>query len=211
MKLGQRGELAISSLEANFTNFKTRKLTRGQQLSSPKDVNNSVFYLKSGRLKVYLCYGDKILTLSILNPGDIYCTHTRAYVEALDDVEVNVCDLATFARETHQKPELIATVTRVLSETLSGCIDTIENLAFRDVKARFACYLLGQINQDGHQDHHLVKLSLSIEQIAQIIGTSRQTLSTLISELQKEEVLVRQERGSLLILDYQHLEKISAF
>lgn len=185
-------------------------------LSSPKDANNSVFYLQSGRLKVYLCYGDKILTLSILNPGDIYCTHTRAFVEALDDVEVKVCDLPTFSRQVQQNPKLTATVTRVLSETLSGCIDTIENLAFRDVKARFACYLLGQINRDSNEDQHneeqhIVKLSLSIEQIAQIIGTTRQTLSTLISELQKEEVLVRQERGSLLILDYNHLEKISSF
>ncbi len=180
-------------------------------LSSPKDANNSVFYLKSGRLKVYLCYGDKILTLSILNPGDIYCTHTRAFVEALDDVEVKVCDLPTFSRQVQQNPKLTATVTRVLSETLSGCIDTIENLAFRDVKARFACYLLGQISRDNNEDQHIVKLSLSIEQIAQIIGTTRQTLSTLISELQKEEVLVRQERGTLLILDYSHLEKISSF
>ncbi|MDC0611405.1 Crp/Fnr family transcriptional regulator [Vibrio sp.] len=207
MKLCKHGELELSSLDENFSHFKTRKLEKGAILSSPRDQNNSVFFLKSGRLKVYLCYGDKVLTLSILNPGDIYCTHTRAFVEALEDVEVKHCDLPSFSRQIHDRPELITTVTRVLSETLSGCINTIENLAFRDVKARFACYLLGQIRAE----QEVIQLTLSIEQIAQIIGTSRQTLSTLISELHRDSIVERVERGSLKILNHQELEKIAAF
>lgn len=190
--------------------FKSRNLQSGEMLSYPQDDNNRVFYLSSGRLKVFLSYGEKVFTLALLNPGDIYCTHTRAFVEAMEVSEIRTCDLHTFSQRLHQHPQLMSSMTRVLSNTLSGCIDTIENLAFRDVKARLSGFLLGQIPpEQRHLSDILLTLPLTTEQLAQLIGTSRQTLSSLISDLQKENVLKREGRGALLIYSPDHLEWIA--
>ncbi|MHA2939168.1 Crp/Fnr family transcriptional regulator [Vibrio sp. RC27] len=197
-------------MEMFLTDFKTKKLKSGEMLSHPQDSDNRVFYIIKGRLKVFLSYGDKIFTLAFLSPGDIYCTHTRAFVEALDVSEIKACDLQLFSKSLDQHPQLMGTMTRVLSTTLSGCIDTIENLAFRDVKARFSGFLMGQIPPPLRQDEDvIVTLPLTIEQLSQVIGTSRQTLSSLISELEKELVIKRAGRGRFLVYQPLRLERIA--
>jgi CRP-like cAMP-binding protein len=189
--------------------FRQRSLPANTILSYPEDADNRVFYLASGRLRVFLNYGDKVFTLALLNPGDIYCTHTRAYVEAIEESEVYVCNLQTFSRRLEQHPQLIGVVTRVLATTLSGCINTIENLAFRDVRSRFACFLLSQLSEEQQTAPISIRLPFSIELLAQSIGTSRQTLSTLISDMQKSGILERQMKGQLLLLDREKLRKLA--
>lgn len=190
-----------------LSGFRERTVPPNSILSYPQDKDNCVFYITSGRLRVFLSYGDKVFTLALLNPGDIYCTHTRAYVEAIEESQIYVCDLQTFAHRTQQHPQLTGAVTRVLSTTLSGCIDTIENLAFRDVRSRFACFLLSQLQGDKQAGPDLIRLPFSIELLAQSIGTSRQTLSTIISDMQKKGILARKAKGFLLIIDKDNLKK----
>ena len=200
---------ASPEFESLLSGFRARTVPSSNMLSYPQDKDNRVFYIASGRLRVFLSYGDKVFTLALLNPGDIYCTHTRAYVEAIEESKIYVCDLQTFARRTQQHPQLTGVVTRVLSTTLSGCIDTIENLAFRDVRSRFSCFLLSQLQEDKQTGPDLIRLPFSIELLAQSIGTSRQTLSTLISDMQKNGILARKAKGLLLIIDKEHLKKLA--
>lgn len=210
MKYSDHSAEAGSDINSLVYGFHSRRLKNGELLSYPQDSDNRVFYLSSGRLKVFLSYGDKIFTLALLNPGDIYCTHTRAFVEAMEESEVKSCDLQTFSHRLHQHPQLMGAMTRVLSTTLSGCIDTIENLAFRDVKARFAGFLLGQMSEEQkNQNDVLITLPLTTEQLAQVIGTSRQTISSLISDLQGERMIKREGRGKLLVYSPQQLESIA--
>lgn len=209
MRTSSSIEHSSPEFETLLEEFRKRSLAANTLLSYPQDADNRVFYLASGRLRVFLNYGEKVFTLALLNPGDIYCTHTRAYVEAIEESQVYVCDLQTFSRRLQQHPQLIDVVTRVLSTTLSGCIDTIENLAFRDVRSRFACFLLSQLSDNEQIAPILIRLPLSIELLAQSIGTSRQTLSTLISDMQKSGILQRQAKGMLLILNKEKLKKLA--
>ncbi|MGX9418160.1 Crp/Fnr family transcriptional regulator [Vibrio sp. WJH972] len=210
MKCSNHALSLDDQLDSLLVDFRTRILSSGEMLSYPKDSNNRVFYIVKGRLKVFLSYGDKVFTLALLNAGDIYCTHTRAFVEAIDDCEVKTCDLQLFSQRLDQHPQLMGAMTRVLSTTLSGCIDTIENLAFRDVKARFSGFLMGQIPPPLRQGEDvIVTLPLTIEQLSQVIGTSRQTLSSLISELEKELVIKRAGRGRFLVYQPLRLERIA--
>jgi len=194
-------------LDVLLKGFHKRALLTKSVLSYPEDPNNRVFYVTSGCLRVFLSYGDKVFTLAFLKPGDIYCTHTRAFVEAIEESQVYTCDLQTFAQRVQLHPQLSGAITRVLSTTLAGCIDTIENLAFRDVRARFACFLLSQIPNEETEFPFIISLPFSIELLAQSIGTSRQTLSSLISDMQKSEILQRQEKGKLLIFNQEKLKK----
>jgi CRP-like cAMP-binding protein len=203
-------EHTSEELDVLLRDFRKRSIDGNNILSYPEDADNRVFYVASGRLRVFLSYGDKVFTLALLHPGDIYCTHTRAFVEAIENSEVYVCDLQTFSRRLESHPHLSGVITRVLSTTLAGCIDTIENLAFRDVRSRFACFLLSQLPDNLSLTPLIIELPLSIELLAQSIGTSRQTLSSLISDMQKSGILERQGKGQLRIINKENLKK-SAF
>ncbi len=212
MRISASSDCPSPQLDTLLEGFRKRSLAANTLLSSPQDPDNRVFYIASGRLRVFLSCGDKVFTIALLNPGDIYCTHTRAHVEAIQESQVQVCDMQTFSRRLQQHPQLFATITRVLSSTLSGCIDAIENLAFRDVRSRFACFLLSQLTGNEEQTVPVsIYLPFSIELLAQSIGTSRQTLSTLISNMQKSGILARQTKGQIQLLDIDSLKKLADF
>ncbi|WP_372882777.1 Crp/Fnr family transcriptional regulator [Psychromonas sp.] len=212
MRISASSATPSPELDTLLEGFRKRSLAANTLLSSPQDQDNRVFYISSGRLRVFLSCGDKVFTIALLNPGDIYCTHTRAHVEAIQESQVHVCDMQTFSRKIHQHPQLFGTITRVLSSTLTGCIDTIENLAFRDVRSRFACFLLSQLTGEEEQTAPVsIPLPFSIELLAQSISTSRQTLSTLISNMQKSGILARQTKGQILLLDIARLKKMADF
>ncbi|WP_413699942.1 Crp/Fnr family transcriptional regulator [Psychromonas sp. KJ10-10] len=200
---------SVLTFESLLSGFHKRSISLNTILSNPQDPENQVFYIVSGTLRVYLSYEDKVFTLALLSAGDVYCTHTRAYVEAIEESEVYFSDLRTFSQRLQEHPKLVGAVTRVLSSTLSGCIDTIENLAFRDVRSRFACFLLSQLQDEKNMSSLSIKLPFSTELLAQSIGTSRQTLSSIISDLQKNGILERKGKGFLLILDKEKLIKIA--
>jgi len=52
--------------------------------------------VKKGRVRVSLAFEDKDFSLAILEKGDIYSTHTRSYVMALEDVELLIMPTAKF-------------------------------------------------------------------------------------------------------------------
>ena len=63
--------------------FEHRQLAKGFLLATPGSGRDQVFVVHSGRLRVYLVGESRELSLSFLEPGDIYTTHTPTYVDAL--------------------------------------------------------------------------------------------------------------------------------
>ncbi len=84
------GSPATLDQTALLQGFHARQLVEGELLVSPGSPRNSVFILRGGRLRVYLAFEDKEYTLAFLEPGDIYSTHSGAYVQAVQPTEVLV-------------------------------------------------------------------------------------------------------------------------
>ena len=176
---------------------------RGSFICTPGRAGDRVFVLQSGRARVFLAGEGKELTLAFLEPGEIFSTHSRAWVEAVTDCCVQVADTCSFQARLLAEPQLTPVVIRVLARLLAGSIDIIENLAFRDVPARLAHYLLEQaaaIDPALPAGLHL-PLALRSEDIARMLGTTRQTVSSLLTGLVRSGVLARDGRRALIILD----------
>lgn len=60
--------------------------------------------MASGRIRIFLADDGKELTVSILKPGDIYSTHTQAYVQAYKDSTILVPSLTDFQRQVSAYP-----------------------------------------------------------------------------------------------------------
>lgn len=180
-----------------------RQHARGEFICTPGRRGDAVFLLLDGRARVFLAGEGKELTLAFLEPGEIFSTHSRAWVEAVTDCRVQVADTASFQARLLGEPQLTPVVIRVLARLLAGSIDVIENLAFRDVSARLANFLLGLAREiDPALPAGLrVPLALRSEDIARLLGTTRQTVSSLIGELVREGVLARDGRRAVLLCD----------
>ena len=188
--------------------FNIRRHRKGSMPFHPGMDVNQVFIVASGRVRVFLAYGDKEFTLGILDKGDIYSSHSGAYVQAMEDVELMVLDVRTFRRSMVGDPEVTKAMVRVLGNVIRASFGIIEGLVFQDVRCRLVALLASEARRHGipADDGVRVELDLSMEQLGQLVGASRQTVSTLINELLRDGLVQRLGRGQYLVPDIPTLE-----
>lgn len=183
--------------------FGVRDLPGGYLLATPGQPLDQVFIVRSGRVRVYLASEARELSLAILEPGDVFVTHTPTFVQTLEPVTLWVLGTREFAARLAREPSITPAIMRVLGRILSNAVALVEDLAFRDVPARLARFLVRQAEQRGvmEADGCLLPLRLGTEDIACLLGTTRQSVSSQMNQWQREGLLTRRSRHALLIHD----------
>lgn len=190
--------------------FHARTFTAGASVFEPRHQDNLVFIVSRGRARIYLAYGDKEFTLSILSPGDIYSSHTRASVEALEDLEVLIIPTDLFAEHLADHPALTKTMVHVLGDILYNAFGIINSLAFKDIPRRVTELFLAAIQEHGRETGEglMVELHWTTEQMAAIVGSTRQSVSETLSRLDRDGLIERRGRGAYRVLDLPGLKAL---
>lgn len=186
-----------------------RSYPKGVFLCQPGRGEDRVFIVAKGRARVYLGYEDKEFNLGILSKGDIYSTHTRAFVQSLEEMEVLVAGVATFREKMLNDPEVAKAMVGILGSMLKNSFTIIEGLVFKDVYSRLIGLLVNEARKHGtpaDEGGVIVQIGLSVEQIALLVGSTRQTVSTFLNELSRGGLIQRLERGRFFISDPAALE-----
>lgn len=190
--------------------FSVRRHVKGSMPFQPGMSGDLVFIVASGRVRVFLAYEEKEFTLGILGKGDIYSSHSGAYVQALEDVELLEMDVRIFRRRMVGDPEVTKAMVRVLGNVLKESFSIIEGLVFRDARCRVVALLATEARRHGlpAEGGVRVDIDLSMEHVAQLVGATRQTVSTLVNELIRSGLVKRLGRGQYLIPDVSALESV---
>ncbi|WP_079907332.1 Crp/Fnr family transcriptional regulator [Carboxydocella sp. JDF658] len=192
--------------------FREQQFSKKAILFSPNDEKNLVFLVKSGKIRVYLAYEDKEFTLSILEAGDIYSTHTRAFTQAMEDTTILVTDVRNFKKIIAEFPAFGLNMVNVLGDLLKNSITIINGLVFKDTHLRLAEFLVQAVKDRGVTVEQGIKLELGLttEEIALVLGATRQTVSVLLNDLRKSGILEKLSRRTILIKDLKRLQEISS-
>lgn len=188
-----------------------RSYPKGAFIAQPGLGDDRIFIVASGKIRIYLGYEDKEFNLGILTKGDIYSTHSGTYVQALSEAELLLTDVKSFRRQMVGDPEVTKAMVRVLGNILKASFSIIDGLAFKDVNYRLVSLLSNEARKHGVVDNsgrHHVQIELSVEQIARLVGSTRQTVSTLLNDLARLGLVERPERGKFIIPDLAALESI---
>lgn len=185
----------------------SQQFNTGEVLCRPHDGQDRFFVLQSGRARIFLVAPDKELTIGYLQAGSLYVTHTRAWVEALEPTQATHWPIRELKQLLAADPSVALNAMQAIGTLLHSSLNIIEDLAFRSVEARLARYLLVESEQ---QDNLQIRLIGNTELLASLLGTSRQTVSTLINQLIKKQVIERVDRQHLKILDKEQLRQISS-
>lgn len=185
-------------LRSEFTPI---KYSKGQLVYSPDQLDDHVFVIKHGKVRIYLAMEDKEFSLAMLEPGDIYTTHTRAHVTAVEDVTLLTMPTMMFHQRMAAYPALSRTVVSILGELLKQAFSIIDNLVFKDIASRLVEFFLHEAENNGKPTSEgiLIVIELTMEQLAAIVGSSRQTVSTIVNSMQRGGVLLKKERGVYLV------------
>ncbi len=194
-------ELKGQEYDQLCSEFSSVTYNKGQLIYAPGHTHDLVFIIKQGKARIYLAMEDKEFSLALLEPGDLYATHTRAYVVAVEDVILLTMPTDKFYRYMLSFPTLSRTIIRILGELLKQSFSIIDNLVFKDISSRLVDFILHEAEQNGQTSSEgtLLKLDLTMEQLAAIIGSSRQTVSTIMNSMLRADVLRKKERGVIFI------------
>ena len=192
--------------------LQTRQISRNGFICQPGSQDNEIFIISRGRARVYLGYEDKEFNLAILASGDIYSTHTGAYVQAMEEMEILVMDALTFRQHMAQSSEVNMAIIKVLGNVLKSSFGIIDGLVFKDATCRLLSLLLNEAKRHEPQPDGTVVLhiNLSIEQIARMVGSSRQTVSAQLNHLIRRKLIRKQGRGAFIVPDVSALDTYSA-
>lgn len=178
-----------------------------EMITAPGTRKGEFFLLLNGQARVFLLEEDKEQTLGYLKPGSIYVSHTPAWVEALEPCELQSWPLAQISTLFASQPELALGAFREIGMLLQSAIEIVSDLAFRSVEGRLARFLLSEANSSGDVT---VRLIGNTETLASLLGSSRQTVSTIINRFEKQGLIERMDRQHIRILQSSALEGLSA-
>jgi CRP-like cAMP-binding protein len=194
-----------------FQSFTVRKIDEHALVCDPETQENSVFIVLSGELRVYLSCEGREFTLFTLEPESVFTTHTKMMVVAKKPSEILVTSLRNFENALKTIPGLSTSIITSMGRGLGNTVRIIEGLVFRDVKQRLIYFLLDLANERGCKIQGGISITTDYrtEDIATLIGSSRQSTSLILNELIKDGYLLRVSRKQLVIRDLQRLKSLT--
>lgn len=173
---------------------------KGTFIMTPNRGGEVLYLLKEGRVRIYKVSAEgKEFTTALLGPGNIFgeagslSTGTNgAYAEALEETLVCLLRKPDVEDLMRQHPQLALRVVEVLSTRLTQVQELLEQLAMGDVRSRLL-YLLLRLAAEFGAEHDgpwvLVSADLTHQDLASMIGATRETVSATLATLGREDIV----------------------
>lgn len=194
-----------------------REVSRGKVILRPNEQPGMVYLIKEGRVKVsrYSPEGREQI-LALLEPGDLFGELALvgmgepAHVEAFEDSLICTLRRGDFIELIRNRPELMLHLLKVLADRLRQTEEEMTDIVFRTVPARLASLLLRLAEAYGESNGRGMRLALRLthQDIASMIGATRETVTTTLSRF-REDGLIDTEQRHLIITDAEGLRRIT--
>ncbi|WP_350289236.1 Crp/Fnr family transcriptional regulator [uncultured Croceitalea sp.] len=115
--------------------------------------------------------------------------HTNLRATAVNDMEVCFIPKETITNTMHKNPNFTLEVLRHMAHDLKEADDVIVNMSQKTVKQRVAEAFLYLKNNFGETEDAFLSLTLSREDIANVVGTATESCIRIISEFKKKGYL----------------------
>jgi len=197
--------------------FAMASFRKGELIYSPFDRGDALFLVESGRVRLFRSASDgRQVTLAMLDAGASFGQLSvldtpllDAYAEAMTDCVLRVLRVADLERAVADHPRMALNLMRSLADRLREAEDQIEALAFRPVPSRLAGKLLDLMDRYGRVTPNGIRIDerFTHMQLAEMIGTSRETLTKVLNELRDAGLIDVRDR-LIWVLDAHGLERM---
>ena len=182
-----------------------RRYRRGEIIVEQGRKSDALFILLSGRARVITsdARGREVI-LTVLEAGDYLGEMSlidnephSATVRAEVQTDMLILGRAEFARCLPENSSLSYAIMRGLVQRLRSADRQIESLALLDVYGRVARALLDMAEMENGQK--LIRNKVSRQDLAKIVGASREMVSRVMKDLEERGMVHTQENGSVII------------
>jgi CRP/FNR family cyclic AMP-dependent transcriptional regulator len=208
--------LPDESVESVAGRLETMTLPRGRVVFSEGEPGDSLYIVLQGKIKLsrravdgrenviaVMGPSDQFGELSVFDPGPRTATAT-----AVTDVKLARMPQSVLRPWLEAHPEISERLLHVLARRLRRTNDSVADLIFTDVPGRVAKALLQMADRFGSRepDGLKVKHDLTQEELAQLVGASRETVNKALADFVHRGWLQLQGK-SVVILDEERLRR----
>jgi CRP-like cAMP-binding protein len=191
------------------------KVAKGEAIYLPNDKSGSIYFISKGSVKI-VSQGeeDKEITKAILEKGEVFGElaifgeeKRRDSAIATEDTELCVTDVNNLKDLMRDHSNISLFFMNLLGSKLLKMEKRLESLVFRDSKTRVVEYLIHLVETKGSRVgfEFVVRGFSTHQEIANFTATSRQTVTTLLNDLRKRNILTF-NRKNLLVRDLELLK-----
>ncbi|HMC85260.1 MAG TPA: Crp/Fnr family transcriptional regulator [Chitinophagaceae bacterium] len=196
-------------------NFKEVK--KGEYVYFEAFNHNVIYFIKKGNILLgKIDDSGTVITKDILKPGDFFgqfvlerSSLDGEFAKAIKS-DISLCSFTTenFVRLLKNNPVLSLKYTKLVGWRLRKFENRLVNIIQKDTRARLMLFMRELLYDklDGKpalQEEMEIPNYLTHEEIARLIGSSRQTVTTLLNEL-KEEKIIEHSRNAI---KFMHISK----
>src|SRR6201986_1413700 len=181
--------------------------------------HNKIYFVKEGTIKIgYIDQEGNEKIKEIIQRGELFGQFSLVrdnlhgeFAQAYKD-NVSICafTIDDFERLLKNRPDLALKYSKQVGAKLRNIENRLVNLLNKDVKTRLENFLWQLVEQKlgrSMPEGFCIPNYLTHEDIANLIGSSRQTVTTMINELESEKIL-SYNRQQICFLNVKKLQKL---
>jgi CRP/FNR family transcriptional regulator/CRP/FNR family cyclic AMP-dependent transcriptional regulator len=206
-------ELEDSDCESLAQLTSRRRYSKDTVVFFENDEGDSFFMIVNGRVKVTILGDDgREVILSVLGPGDFFGEMAllddeprSATAIAIEDSELLALQRTDFEGSLAAKPSISTALIRVLTARLRKANQQIQTLALLDVYGRVARVLMDMAKDEGRRlkDGRMAFRRATHQEIANRIGTTRETVTRMLKDLERQSLMKVEGREIVLKPDFE--------
>jgi CRP-like cAMP-binding protein len=212
-------ELAEEQLRQVNKKFTANHYSKGETIYRQGDSATMLRVVVAGNVKLvaHTLEGEGVL-LDMLKPGDFFGNPAAGSHDVYNETaetQTSACILSIrisdFKEVMNRFPSVAMSVLDITADRLNESRQRIQHLTTLPVKKRLAHILVTLVNKFGekHSRGLLIQLPLSRKDLADMVGTSAETTSRIMSQFQEDD-LITSGRQWVAINDKSELLRISA-
>jgi len=191
----------------------------GEYIYFPYQNRNKLYFTKAGFIKLgYIDEAGNEVIKEIIQKGEVFGQLTLEKNNDRDEfaqaykADVSLCafTMEDFIRLLQRKPQMAIAFSFQLGNKLRKVENRLLNILNKDVKSRLVQLLL-QLAADNKSisgNQAVIDKFLTHDDIAKLIGSSRQTVTSTLNQFEKQE-LITISKKQILINDLSHLKKVA--
>ncbi|MDF1617625.1 Crp/Fnr family transcriptional regulator, partial [Petrocella sp. FN5] len=182
----------------NMTHMST--IPKNTIVQTPFSQPKGLYLVKEGKLRLYNLNSEgKQYTIGIIGHGNTFGNTSlfslgtqNIYIETLEDTLICLFDPKQLEDYLLSRPQLLMNILGHLSQKIEEQNKMLEQLALYDIKQRTLYWLRKLANDFGLDtgEYITIDLPLSHQELANMIGSTRESVSLILSELSQEGIIL---------------------
>ena len=193
-----------------------RKYRKNMIIFMEGEPGDGLYFIKQGRVKIYKTTEDgREQILHFLQNGDVFAEVVLfdggpfpATAEVLEDSTIGIIRNQDIDRFIKNYPDIAVRLLKMMSKKLRQAQMQIRDLALKDTYGRIVGMLYKLSKEYGEQCEAGTRITipLSRQELANLIGTSRETVTRLLGDLKKSKI-IELDKQEIVIINEKKLKQ----